>query len=265
MRVQLMQFRRLFTTLSSKALLCAFLFGAPTAQAAVAIDALSVGVTNPGPNNHMGSWGAGFTGGVPFSGFISPSASATLAIVFIGADTTTPGTWTITLGGTAMTQVGTQVNLGSFSLSFFALLNPSSGSLTLNIGGSGLTSNTIVYGGVTFTGTDTSSLANAVTVTTNTGTSTTASATTGSPTSTCMAVAGFGGSTATVSSTDGTNIDTRSGFSSSGFGMSYYTGTGTAITGNGTLSASAAWGAEIALAKPTGGCTSGGGGGGGGS
>jgi hypothetical protein len=244
------------------AALLALVLSARIAVGAVALDALSVGVTTPGPNNHMGSWGAGFTGGVPFSGFISPSASATLAIVFIGADTTTPGTWTVTLGGNAMTQIGTQVNLGSFSLSYFALLNPPSGSLTLNIGGSNLTSNTLVYGGITFTGTATSNLAAAVQVTTATGTSTSASVTTSTTASSaCMAVAGFGGATQVVSSTNGTNIDTRSGFSSSGFGMAYYTGAGAAITGTGTLAGSAAWGAEIALVNAPGGCAGGGGGG----
>jgi hypothetical protein len=77
-----------------------------------------------------------------------------------------------------------------------------------------------------------------------------------------MAVAGFGGATAAVSSTDGTTIDTRTGFSSSGFGMSYYTGAGAAVTGTGTLSGSSAWGAEIAVVNAPGGCAGGGGGGG---
>ena len=215
----------------------------------VALDALSVGVTTPGPNNHMGKWGDNFSGGsgVPFSGFITPGASATLCLVLIAADSTTPGTWTVSIGSSVMTQIGTQLNIGTQSITLFGLLNPPSGSQSLTVKATGLTGNTIVYGGATFTGTSTVSLAAATGLTTGTGTSSTAAvATSDSVPSGDMALYSCGVANATgISSTTGTTIDTLAGFGAFEYGMAYYSGAGSAVTGSATLSGSMAWSGAI--------------------
>ncbi len=213
---------------------------------AVALDVLSVGVTNPGPNNHMGKWGSTFTGsGIPFPGFISPSASATLCLVGIAADTITPGTWTVSIGASQMTPIGSQVNVsGTQSITWFGLLNPPSGSQTLTIAATTFVG-TAVYGGATFTGTLTSSLGAAAVVTTGTGTSGTAAVTTGdSVQSGDMAIYECGTTTTDITSLTGTTIDIEDGFTYQ-YGMSYYSGAGAAITGSASLSASLDWGGAI--------------------
>jgi len=200
--------------------------------------------------------------------FMTVGASATILIIGLEIETAAAGTFTAhwDSAGTnqVMTQIGSNAVIGtSFTLALFGLVSPTSGlkNLSYSFSGVGTSTNGYVYG-VSFTGSNTSSVASATEGNvSSTGTSTTASVTTSvSIPATDMATAWFidGGSGFTGSFVNGATqadggkaVGINQALGANG-AAEYYTGAGSTITASAGLAASDPWAAMIVGIKVAG-------------
>jgi hypothetical protein len=200
--------------------------------------------------------------------FMTVGASASILIVGIECDTSTPGTptahWDSAGTNQAMTQIGTTLTVtgggAPASLVFFGLVNPTSGSKSLNYSfpGQATSVNTYIYG-VSFTGSVTSSVAAATEgFASNNATSTTASVTSAvsipsGDMATALAIdCGSGFVNATTENLGGTQIGENEGLTNNGV-AARFSGSGSTITASASLNASDVWGAIIVGIKASGG------------
>jgi hypothetical protein len=212
------------------------------------------------------------TGSTPINSpnVLTVGASASLLIIGIEADTSTPGTITVKWdpAGTAqtMTQVGSTLTVSSgtpASMALFGVVNPTAGlkPVSIALSGQATTVHTYVYG-ISFTGSATSSVAAATegfASASGTGTAMSVASAASIPsgdmaTSWFDNVQGFTSAFThgTAQSDGGTAIGKDEALTNNA-AAEYYSGSGSTITASATQNASDHWGAMIVGIKAAGG------------